>query len=356
MKLFHIDTSSRKNNFDFIRFVAASFVIFSHSYGLSIGNNNHEPLWLLSRGQLLIGTLSVIVFFVISGFLITQSFVNKPDPKSYFRSRVLRIYPALIVIVLLTVFLIGPIFTTITLKNYFLNLHTYLYLLNMLIPLSMNQILPGVFSNNAWAPDLNGSLWTIFFEFLCYIMIGLLGAIKQLNRRNLIILLCIDFLLSQLPFGIFHGYFIGRTITYSRYFLVGTLIYMYKDKFILNNYLAIVSVIALCLSLYAGFFNDAFIVFGSYLVIYLAFIPNKSIVNFAKYGDFSYGLYIIAYPVQQSIIFLFGGKMNHWTNFIIAYPIILFLSVASWHLIEKQCLKFKSQSPIRTIQNLGLFQ
>ena len=88
--------SGRNNNFDFIRFVAASLVIFSHAYRLATGRGDIEPLVLFSGSQIWFGHLAVIIFFVISGFLIAQSYERSSNVIVYFWARALRIIPALV--------------------------------------------------------------------------------------------------------------------------------------------------------------------------------------------------------------------------------------------------------------------
>ena len=103
----------RKNNFDFIRLMAASLVIFSHCFPLTLPSENaEEPLMIVSGGQITLGNLSVMIFFVVSGFLITQSFVYSQDLRKFLLARVLRIFPALIFLILATVFILGPIVST----------------------------------------------------------------------------------------------------------------------------------------------------------------------------------------------------------------------------------------------------
>ena len=107
---------SRINNLDIIRFIAATLVVFSHSYPLTLGNNGSEPFAVFSNGQMTFGELAVSIFFVISGFLITQSYDRSKDLIYYMKARTLRIFPGLIFCVILTVFLLGPFFTRLKCK------------------------------------------------------------------------------------------------------------------------------------------------------------------------------------------------------------------------------------------------
>jgi peptidoglycan/LPS O-acetylase OafA/YrhL len=171
----------RKNNFDFIRFLAATLVIFSHSYPITTGNNGSEPFGILSNGQMTFGELAVSVFFVISGFLITQSFDRSKNIFYYLKARILRIFPALIMVVILSVFFLGPIFTDLSLKNYFSDPQTIDYFKTITL-YWMQFDLPGVFQSNIYPGAVNSSLWTLWFEFFFYIVVAFLGVTKLLNK------------------------------------------------------------------------------------------------------------------------------------------------------------------------------
>ena len=141
---------TRKNNLDVIRFLAATFVLFSHAYPITTGNNASEPFAIWSKGQMTFGELAVSIFFIISGFLITQSFDRSKDPIYYFKARVLRIFPALIFCVLLSILIVGPIFTEFTIKDYFKDPNTIEYLRTITLYF-IQYDLPGVFQHNIMA-------------------------------------------------------------------------------------------------------------------------------------------------------------------------------------------------------------
>src|SRR5689334_11108413 len=99
------------NAFDFLRFVLASLVVLSHSYPLATGTEAHEPLALVTHGQITFGALAVDSFFVISGFLILHSWRSDPRPVPFLRKRVLRIYPAFLVAATIDAFIVAPAFS-----------------------------------------------------------------------------------------------------------------------------------------------------------------------------------------------------------------------------------------------------
>jgi peptidoglycan/LPS O-acetylase OafA/YrhL len=155
--------SGRSNNFDFLRFLAATLVIFSHSFSFSTASG-WEPLLTLTRGQSTLGGVGLGIFFVVSGFLVTQSFENSRSIARFLKARVLRIFPALAVVVCLSVFLLGPLLTSLSLGAYLSNSATYNYLSQLLLDPS-HYSLPGVFGSNVQGSLFNGPLWTLSFEF-----------------------------------------------------------------------------------------------------------------------------------------------------------------------------------------------
>jgi peptidoglycan/LPS O-acetylase OafA/YrhL len=173
------------NNFDLIRLFAAALVVFSHSCILTDGNYSHEPLSILTGGSYALGRIAVDIFFVISGFLITMSFESTNSLPNFLWKRCLRIFPALIVLLFLTTFIIGPIATALPLHEYFSRDDTYAYLTNVRL-FRLQYSLPRVFENNPYPNAVNGSLWTLAYEFVCYLLVAILGVLGILKKRKLI--------------------------------------------------------------------------------------------------------------------------------------------------------------------------
>lgn len=326
----------RKNNLDILRFLAASLVIFSHSFPLSLGNDYQEPFVLLTNGQSTFGSIAVYTFFIISGFLITMSFDKSKNFFQFLKSRVLRIFPGLVVVVCLSILILGPIFTTHPLINYFIDPKTYDYL--KIISLKFwSDSLPGVFETNVHG-GINGSLWTLYFEFLFYLVVGILGIMKLLKKPIVSLLFLFTVILL-----VFQYYPIDpRYIYLFAFYSAGMLIYLFRGYIKINMLFAIISIVMIFIFSYFGLFQISFVIFGSYLIMYLAFSKVAIFSGFAKYGDFSYGMYIYAYPIQQSITYLLNNDVSPYINFLIAFPITFILAFLSWHLVEKPTLKYKN--------------
>lgn len=326
----------RKNNLDIIRFIAATLVLFSHAYPLSTGNNGSEPFGIVTNGEMSFGELAVAIFFVISGFLITQSFDRSKNPINYFKARSLRIFPGLIFCVLLSIFLLGPILTELSLRDYFTNRETYDYFKTITL-YWWQADLPGLFPDNIWPSAVNGSLWTLWYEFFFYIVVAILGVTRTLDKR----IVLVGFILATAL------YFLGRGGFYTdlfRYFSAGMVFYLYRKEIKLNGWMAGLSLIILILTAKNGYFEYSLSIAGAYLIFYLAFASKVNVHNFGKYGDFSYGIYIYAFPIQQIMTQAFNNQLTPLENFLLSFPVTLMFAVISWYLIEKQALKYKKTS------------
>lgn len=342
-------SNGRANNFDFIRFMAAASVIYWHSFSLGAGSGGEgDIIYSLTKGSWNSGGIAVAIFFVVSGFLITQSYDFSKSFLKFVKARLLRIFPALIVVIFLSSFILGPIATSLSLKEYFFNSQTYQYLKAILL-YPMEWFLPGVFENNIYKGTVNGSLWTIPFEVLCYGIVALIGLLGLLKYRKGILLIYLStmFVLiyegAMFPAG--RGTFLGLQLTtlteLFSFFSAGMLFYIYRNSIPHDKHLAMISIIMLFLGSQFGGIQELFTIFGSYLIFYFAFTPKLKIHNFSRYGDFSYGLYIYAFPIQQLVTHYYGGQMNSMTNFVISLAITLIFAILSWHLVEKHALRLK---------------
>ena len=168
-------TSHARNNFDTIRLAMALLVVWSHSFAIYVGSEDGEPISLLMNGTYNAGNIGVLVFFIISGFLICQSYDQRNTVRKYFERRVRRIYPGYLVATAICAFVIIPIFSShadLSTKEVFKTLGLNLLLQNYFPP-------SDVFDGRA----LNGSLWSIPFEFWCYIGLAILGLSQLLIER-----------------------------------------------------------------------------------------------------------------------------------------------------------------------------
>jgi peptidoglycan/LPS O-acetylase OafA/YrhL len=338
----------RHNNFDALRLIAAISVIFSHAFLIGEGRQDNEPLMWLTGGQTILGVVGVFVFFTISGFLITQSFVATRSAPRFALKRVLRIYPGLGVCLLLSGFVLGPAVTSLPLRSYFGDSGTYAYVVSNFTMVNPTRSLPGVWFTKWDAGGVvDGPLWTLPCEVAMYVMVLVLGLCRALDLRFIVPLIVLGMV------GIWFDtasseYFSGSALWLLSFFASGMALYCLRDSGFVNGRGALLACVGLVLSGPIHAFILLFPLFGSYLIIYLAFARWWKPFPAARYGDLSYGLYIYGWPVEQLLVGLHGGAMNWLPLFAEALPITALLAFLSWHLIEKRALRFKPKSPRRT--------
>lgn len=360
-----------QNNFHLIRFTAATLVLFGHCYPLS-GRGN-DLLTVISQGIFPTAHMGVCIFFIVSGYLVSQSLHNTAFYKvkkevenesqikqnlsiviNFLWKRIIRIFPALIVILLLTVFVLGPLATTIPINEYLQSSGTYRYLKLIKLYPFVDNILPGVFEN---LPEkgINGSLWTLPYEVTMYLALGVLQFLGFFSNRKLILAIFI----CTLPFALFfisksnpeslipviHLSFV-QTLEFGIFFIVGTLLFLFDNKIPYR-----VELFLLMIFLWFGLgllhittpFMVKIISFFAlpYMVLFLA--KNKGKLNdFSKLGDFSYGIYLYSFPIQQMMVYIYGTNISIIKLFLLSMLIVLPLSILSWFLVEKPAMKFKS--------------
>lgn len=329
----------RRNNLDLLRFAAASGVILSHAFPLGEGRGAVEPLETFTRGQLSLGRLCVAVFLVISGVLITRSWERTPDLARFTWARVLRIFPGLGVMLLLTTLALGPAFTALPVRDYLTSADTHLYWLRNFTLAFPQWNLPGVFEGNAYSPAVNGSLWTLKYEVGFYLLTLGLG-LTGLLRKGMVAFGWVGAAVASLITGR-----LGFWPELYLYFGGGVALYLWRDRVRMSPWLALAGAAAWLVTARLGYGRIGMGLFGAYVVLYLAYLPMGALADFGRRGDFSYGVYVYAFPVQQAVTALLGGRTAWWVNAAVSFPVVLALSALSWHLVEKPALRLKDSPP-----------
>ncbi|MGI4790764.1 MAG: acyltransferase family protein [Janthinobacterium lividum] len=329
----------RKNNFDVLRFCLATLVIYSHSFALLFNGTlaAYDPLLRWTHGQAAFGGIAVDSFFLISGFLITQSRQQSKSAADYAGKRIRRILPALIGILIVTVFIFGPLATELPLRSYFLSHSTWAYF-GFLGTVSLHESdrLPGVFAHNPLPWRVNGSLWTIRCETIGYILVGMMGSRRVFRHPVSVLMMSAAALGMQCMMG--HGEF-SDSLRVLVFFLWGLAFALYRDFIPYTRSLLLSSLAVLLLSELTGALSYTLPVLGGYALFYFAFCSRLGLQNFAKYGDFSYGLYLYAFPVQQMLVSQFPGRWNIMTLTLASLIIAGGCAILSWHLVEKRWLR-----------------
>lgn len=372
---------SRLNNFDCIRFLLAAMVLVSHvqildqAFLLKVAKNGAEAstnmVHFLGPGR-----MAVNGFFIISGYLVTASWLYSKGLLDYLKKRFLRIYPALLFVLVLGAFIVAPLGRN-PMDFKFADLNTYLYILRPLL-LIPNTDPSGIFVNTPYPNAVNTPLWTIRFEIICYLMVAIFGLLGILRNRRAVLAafsICyISFIMQVCSFP--HPWnlnipYIGVMADVPRlfsFFLAGAVLLMYQDKIVYKWSYFAVSLAVILISVVMRQYHLPLLaatlpVFGTYCLMFLAFNDKIKFHHFAKYGDFSYGIYLYAFPTTQIIsVYLWphlaphilhlhhGSLIGRCILSLVVFIITLSLSIMSWYIIEKPALRKKtSGSTVNTV-------
>jgi peptidoglycan/LPS O-acetylase OafA/YrhL len=337
MVLVESNSTRQANSFDFLRFISSAFVIISHSYYL-IGKESEEALMVLTQNTYHFSSLGLTCFFAISGFLVTQSVMNSTSIFNYAWKRALRILPALILVILFTMFMIGPLFNTLPIRDYFTSSYTYTYLRNIFFIGPLQWRLPGLFTGNP-GRSANGSLWTLTLEGRLYILLGLLYLLRLLKIRWLCLaLFCIAAALAPWFAKTYH--LVHVSIYLVVIFFAGVVAHLYRDKIIYNKWLALLAIAEIIASCFTTLITSLSFIAFPYLIFYIAQL--KSPLNrFGRYGDFSYGLFLFSFPVQQCIVQISKSNISVVVMIFLSITFTLPFAMLSWYLVESKALRYK---------------
>lgn len=351
MQAHGVGTAARSNNFDALRLLAALLVIWSHQFavmGLPVPQLLHnEP-----------GALGVVIFFAISGYLVTLSWLADPHLGRFAARRALRIWPGLTAAVLLCALVLGPLVTSLPVKAYFAHPLTWDYLRNLW--LDTQFALPGVFDGNVLASSVNGPLWTIPLEVGCYAFLAAAGALGLMRWRwvaplvFLALLLGMQWRYSPAPGAAMPAWSFG--LQYGMVFALGATLACWRHLWIGRRPIAMAAMLLVIGALY---FKGPAIIAGQAPLLALALVAvvagsaSTPILKHAgHFGDFSYGLYIYAFPVQQLVAWHFADRLGYGAALACTVAGTGLLAVLSWHLLEKKALTFKPARPASGVSKI----
>jgi peptidoglycan/LPS O-acetylase OafA/YrhL len=328
-------TSSRENNFDVLRLFAAGLVLGGHSFPLS---GRHDPF-----APHTLGTVGVEIFFAISGFLVTRSWLSDPSLRSYLKKRILRIIPGLVCAVLVTGLVIGTAFTTQSRLSFLGARSTWAWIVSN-STLRTDDILQTVFATN---PNraANGSLWTLPVEARAYLVVAALGLIGLLRGR--VIAVAALALMAVNGLAVSAGIHVGPSAQVFSLFVGGSALYLLRERVVLRWDIAALLFLAWIVNFETRLATAVGIVAVPYVVACLAYRTPRGLRRLVAKGDVSYGVYVYAFPVQQGVVALLR-PIDPFVLLAIAAPVTWLLGFASWRVVEKPMLKLKRRgSPPR---------
>ncbi|MEA9587223.1 acyltransferase [Xanthomonas sp. WHRI 10064A] len=340
---------TRANNFDALRILAASAVIFGHAHPLSAS----PDVLLLGES---VQSVAVKIFFVISGYLVAKSWLYDPNFLRFIARRALRVFPGLMLLLALTTFVLGPLFTALPASDYFRSIDTWMYLGKnfLLYPV---YALPGVFAANPYPVAVNGSLWSLPVEFAMYLFLPLIAVITRLIRSRiafvtLMLVLAVLLFLSLIFFPaesqlVVWGSGSRSFANVAPFFLIGSTFAMSRSQRWIRLDWAIFFIFVVGLLQPSGYWVMQFFLMLILPYATLAFCLCKTpgLSGAGRYGDPSYGIYLYGFPIQQALFSIFGPQMGVWANALLSFPIVLLLAFISWHFVEKYALKIKPRGP-----------
>jgi peptidoglycan/LPS O-acetylase OafA/YrhL len=327
---------NRPTGFDYLRLTLALSIIVWHSATICYGPSAETYFWTGPPRPLV--ALLLPSFFALSGFLVAGSLERNNIPE-FLTLRVMRIFPALAVEVLVSAIIIGPLLTTVTWREYFSDYKLFSYLLNLFG--NIHYFLPGLFIDNPTPKYVNAQLWTVPIELYCYLILttsSLFGVIKIKNGLfigTLCIVMILSFsaqlrLIALPPFSPDIGF-----LTIS--FLFGVSLYAMRSQITYSKFLLLLSLsmyLVLCM-------NQNFIYLSAlpltYAVIFLG-LQNPPKITLIRGADYSYGVYLYGYPLQQSVSYLFPSHRIWYVNALSGVVLALVLAYLSWTYVESKVI------------------
>jgi peptidoglycan/LPS O-acetylase OafA/YrhL len=351
----------RSNSIAFLRWLFAAAVVVSHSLSIGGFRSDNDPLVGWSHGQASIGSVAVDGFFVLSGFLVTRSWYSTGSTVRFLWHRVLRVFPAYWVCLIVTAFVLAPIVWNHEYGGLtgvfhvsggvgpfgYVNNNFFLWINQWDIgPLFVNT--PYAHSGLPLAWD--GSLWTLIYEFRCYGVLAVLGAAGLLRGRITVTLLCLAGWLTLLngSWGTDFAAFLNNSwiVPLGFVFGLGALVALYSDRIRIDDRLGVLAVVVMIWTIAEGGWTAVGSVSFAYLVIWAAVrIPIR---HWDRFGDLSYGTYIWAFPFQMMLT-EWSFQRHGLIPFVFAsLALATAAAFVSWHLVEKHALRLKRWSPSKT--------
>ncbi|MEZ5461396.1 acyltransferase family protein [Dokdonella sp.] len=321
-----------------LRHLAALLVIYGHAYALLGPTDSGVDLLARAIPRFYAGSIGVCLFFALSGCLITHSWLRNPGIFRFLRARILRIYPAYLVCLLCTVGLIGPFFSELSPHAYFEHVQTVKYVLRNIDLIGLTYVLPGLFAGNPVPFVANGSMWSLALEVRMYAVIALFGAIGMLSWPRIFTIVVLAFVLYCLLGWVAIAPLHQDKAALAMLFMMASLIAMFASRIPLSTRcLSIFVVLVVATAKSFLFVTVTMLALGYFSLWFCWRLPA---MRLPWRSDYSYGLFLYGFPVQQMVVAA-HPEVSPLELFGLAVPLSLVLAMASWHWVEQPCLRLK---------------
>jgi peptidoglycan/LPS O-acetylase OafA/YrhL len=332
--------TGRDNNFNLVRFIAALAVVYDHSFMIPHGKSVPWLLPNVMSGDF--GWYAVNVFFVLSGFLVMKSWLSRQDIISFAVARSMRLFPALSFNAFLVAFVVGPIVCLCLLTDYLFDARTWLYVPMTASLISPSQVLPFVFDTMPVKAVVNSPLWTLRYEAFSYAILAGLGVLGMFATRKRALATIAVFFSAYLTITLLtdlrdQSAFLDSLVRFWLCFFLGVSAYLVRERLTLRATVATALLLGAILVYGTPFYELMLQIALAYGVFWVVLVPDGAIRRFNELGDYSYGVYIFAWPLQQSAV-LVAPDLSPHQLFVLVTPVIVLMAALSWHWIEHPAL------------------
>ena len=333
----------RNNNFNLLRMIGALLIMFAHAMFVIIGDDISFERYPLAYT---FGMTTLNLFFVLSGLLVTASWLHRQNLIGFAVARVLRIIPGLMVVAFVCAFVIGPAVSTVPLDAYFSDLRSWLYWPGTVL-LSADLRLPGVFEGLPNDSEVNAPIWTLKYEAVLYVGVAIAGVMGWFARRlfaGLAVLCLLIYFVITFFTDLRSIAAIDHFMHFGYAFLIGSAVHQFRHLVPIDLRVALFSLALSCLLVYQfGLQAGEFLLIPSaaLLGLWIAFVPKGRIRAYNMVGDYSYGIYIWHYPLEQIVRHNFH-TVTVLELYLICLPFVLVVAALSWHFVERPCLRLKT--------------
>lgn len=330
-----------RSRVNLVLLLASLLVVLFHSYAL--GDYADDPVSLFTNDGCTMANVALFIFMFMSGFLVCDSY---PDNHAgilswleFWVKRVTRLWPGIASVTLLAVFALGPAVTIMNVKDYWRESSTWSYLGNLKL-FSLQAALPGVFDSNLHPKVVNGSLWMIAWQMWFYVLISVFGLLRMNKNKvgvsvlfAVVVLVC--FAVPDLIRGsVWLGLYPEQGFPLLFFFVTGWMFNVLQDRIVFDRRVAWGGAVVLPFALRWPCADIALACLGGYVL--LTFLSRGSAHTcISRLPPLSYGIFIFAFPIQQLLVFWCGGRMYHWTNFIVSLAIAIPLAWAELATVER---------------------